>query len=156
MIKDCSFFFFQDSPSLRSPSSSKDTFSKRLSGNTEFIASRLIEKVNESTGNIVTSPNSSVLDRSHSFQSDEKRRSSHSSETHSDYSDKLSFRDSGIGSGSKVTDRWQYHIQETSGAPKSPLANSELHSRGSSYDNSYIHSRGSSYDVRISFFHTTK
>ena len=143
------FYYFQDSVSLRSPSSNREIITKRLSGNTEFIVNRFIEKVNENTGNVI-SPNSSMYDRSHSSYSGDRRRSSHSSETHSDYLEN-SYQDSGDGSGSKVTNRWQHNVQDTVGSSqKSPHRTSVTHSGGSSFDNSFADSRGSSYDV--SFF----
>ena len=96
----------------------------------------------------MTSPNA-VLERSHSLHNGARRRSSQSSETPSDCSDRLGYHESEAVSRPKVTDRWQHNVQETNNTQKSTKTNSVIHSRGSSCDNSYAHSRGSSYDVRF-------
>ena len=158
-----------------------NTFAKRLSGNTEFITSRFIEKAKESSGNVQSSPGTKVLERSPSFSRDKsvQRSSSQTSESQTDSSSTTRFYETSdrIDSGShhyqtlsdssstigyetpkeKYSDILQnqtedYKTRESKSSTMQHYYDAETDSSWkSSKSNSAIHSRGSSYDYDNSY-----
>lgn len=156
-----------------------NTFSKRLSGNTEFITSRFIERAKESSGNAQTSPRTNVLERSPSFSHDKSVQRSRS-QTQADSS-------SATGNNKTVekNDSDTHHYQTPSDSssatgyetPDGKFSDVQQHQQGdyksseskssttqhyydaetadtswkSSKSNSAVHSRGSSYDYDNSY-----
>ncbi|XP_060583691.1 trichohyalin-like isoform X3 [Ruditapes philippinarum] len=112
----------QHSPSVTSPKDRKVVLEKRLSGNTEFISSRFLEKASKSIEDTTVSKTPVSSQRNSFTQSIDQRKTSQSSEAQSDVSEDSTLNQS----KTKVTTRWQYDRTNSEVSEESPVK----HSRG--------------------------